>query len=199
VAAAAGELALRTAFGFPLPMVNFRADDRLLFTAHPAFPDIDDRGFRRTPVSGNYRIAAIGDSHTFGYNVDADESWPSLLARDLRVPIYNYGVSGYNFLHYYTLSHEALRAGMDVIIALYPANDLTQFICELYHLDGWADEGARLGVPLDCDDRPLGWTATTAPWAAAFFRFARRRSARWRSRSRNGLSGMSLPPASSII
>jgi lysophospholipase L1-like esterase len=155
VAAAAGELALRTAFGFPLPMVNFRADDRLLFTAHPAFPDIDDRGFRRTPVSGDYRIAAIGDSHTFGYNVDADKSWPSLLARDLRVPIYNYGVSGYNFLHYYTLSHEALRAGMDVIIALYPANDLTQFICELYHLDGWADERARLGVPLDCHDRPL--------------------------------------------
>ncbi len=156
LAALVGELVLRATLGFPLPMVNFRVDDRLLFTAHPAFPDIDAQGFRRTPATGNPAIAAIGDSHTFGYNVGADESWPSLLATDPGLPIYNYGVSGYNFLHYYTLAHDALQAGMDVIIAFYPANDLTQFVCELYRLEGWAAERERLGVPLDCADHPLG-------------------------------------------
>jgi lysophospholipase L1-like esterase len=156
LAALVGEVILRTTLGFPLPMVNFRVDDRLLFTAHPAFPDIDEQGFRRTPAEGEHAIAAVGDSHTFGYNVRADESWPSLLATDPGLPIYNYGVSGYNVLHYYTLAHDALQGGMDVIIALYPANDLTQFVCELYRLEGWADERERLGVPLDCADHPLG-------------------------------------------
>jgi lysophospholipase L1-like esterase len=156
IAGLVGELILRGALGFPLPMVNFRVDDRLLFTAHPAFPDIDERGFRRTPAEGDYAIAAIGDSHTFGYNVSADESWPSLLAQDPGLPIYNYGVSGYNFLHYYTLAYDALRAGMDVIIAFYPANDLTQFVCELYRLEDWAAERERLAMPLDCADHPLG-------------------------------------------
>ncbi|MEM7504359.1 MAG: hypothetical protein AAF417_20135 [Pseudomonadota bacterium] len=156
VAAILGELVLRAAFGFPLPMVNFRVDERLLFTAHPAFPEIDDQGFRTLPADDEYELAAIGDSHTFGYNVSTTESWPALLADEQGISVHNYGVSGYNFLHYYTLAQDALESGMDVVIAIYPANDLTQFVCELYELDGWAIDRERLGVSLDCADHPLG-------------------------------------------
>jgi len=163
IMAIAGEVLLRIAFGFPLPMVNLRPDDRLLFTANPAFPDIDERGFRKVPAAKEYAIAAIGDSHTFGYNVSAAESWPGVLAQDSGLPIYNYGVSGYNFLHYYTLAYDALEAGMDVIIAFYPANDLTQFVCELYNLDGWTDERERLGQPLDCSDNRSSFMPVRPP------------------------------------
>lgn len=63
---------------------------------------INEDGFRgpripreRTP--GVARIAAVGDSHTFGWGVEDDETWPAVVARELDgVEVLNAGVNGYD-------------------------------------------------------------------------------------------------------
>jgi lysophospholipase L1-like esterase len=40
-------------------------------------------------------ILAVGDSFTYGSEVEADESWPAQLEQKIRIPIINAGVGGY--------------------------------------------------------------------------------------------------------
>lgn len=59
-------------------------------------------GFRgprltRERVAGVGRIACVGDSHTFGWGVGEDETWPAVLERAVRpVEVLNAGVNGYD-------------------------------------------------------------------------------------------------------
>jgi hypothetical protein len=60
--------------------------------------EIDEQGLRKR-TAGPYRpggILAIGDSMTFGEGVKTEEAWPSLLERDLGLPVLNAGVPGYS-------------------------------------------------------------------------------------------------------
>jgi hypothetical protein len=60
--------------------------------------EIDGQGLRKR-TAGPYRpggILAVGDSMTFGEGVRADETWPSLLERELGIPVLNAGVPGYS-------------------------------------------------------------------------------------------------------
>ena len=68
---------------------------------------LDSRGYRNSEVAlakrpGVLRIACVGDSWTFGMNVDQDRSYPARLAERLRatlrgaaVEVVNFGVLGY--------------------------------------------------------------------------------------------------------
>jgi hypothetical protein len=69
---------------------------------------IDADGMRRngtgpTPA-GDLVVASVGDSFTFGDEVDDDESWPAQLERELAKPVKNGGVFGYS------LTQAVLRA-----------------------------------------------------------------------------------------
>ena len=58
----------------------------------------DARGARRTsamPPDAGRRLAAYGDSFTFGESVADGETWPAYLAQMLGLPVDNYGVAGY--------------------------------------------------------------------------------------------------------
>lgn len=64
----------------------------------------DDRGMRRSEpfpdkAGGRCRLAAFGDSLTYGYGVDAAEAWPArlqaLLGESYGVEVLNLGVSGW--------------------------------------------------------------------------------------------------------
>ncbi len=68
---------------------------------------LDSRGFRNaelplTKAAGTLRIACVGDSWTFGMNVDQDRSYPARLAVRLReasgrpIETFNFGVLGYS-------------------------------------------------------------------------------------------------------
>ncbi len=69
---------------------------------------INHQGFRGPSVSiakepRVFRIACVGDSHTFGHGVDDDRTWPRTLQRELdrefgplRVEVMNWGVNGYD-------------------------------------------------------------------------------------------------------
>jgi hypothetical protein len=64
-------------------------------TAFP-YAAFDATGARVDSVEGpTGRIAAYGDSFTFGEGAGNDETWPHFLAEALEVPVANYGVAGY--------------------------------------------------------------------------------------------------------
>lgn len=80
-----------------------------------------------------FRIAALGDSFTFGYGVEEEEAWPRLLEERLsertegrgRIELVNLGVGGYGTfqqLSWLARKWEALQPDL-VIIAFYVGND----------------------------------------------------------------------------
>lgn len=77
-----------------------------------------------------FRVAAIGDSVTFGFNVPAEESWPSVLQTVLseqtgrRVEVANFGVGGYSARDCaIVLEQKALALQPDLAIYAYFLND----------------------------------------------------------------------------
>ena len=74
---------------------------------------------------------AIGDSHTYGYNVSWEDAWPYQLSRSLNKSVYNLGVGGYGIFHYLFLAKEALKHKPEyVILALYVPNDIELSACK---------------------------------------------------------------------
>jgi lysophospholipase L1-like esterase len=97
---------------------------------------LNDEGYRSAPFAagkrlGVLRIACIGDSWTFGMNVNQDETYPArvaaLLARETparNVEILNFGVLGYtSFQGLQVLKNRALDLQPDVVIIGFGMND----------------------------------------------------------------------------
>lgn len=94
---------------------------------------IDAGGFRsngRAPAASaenggaiaGRAILAVGDSFTFGDQVDDDETWPAYLETILRRPVRNGGVFGYSLGQIVLRAEEILEqmpAG-DLIVSIYP-------------------------------------------------------------------------------
>lgn len=122
---------------------------------------IDADGMRKNgqapPPAGARVIAAVGDSFTFGDEVDDDASWPAALERELCQPVKNGGVFGYS-LAQAVLRAEAMleRFPVDAVVVSFVPDDLTR--CEYskrYTPLPWFDfagDGIVLrNVPLDHD------------------------------------------------
>jgi hypothetical protein len=94
---------------------------------------IDSEGLRRNgnpaPPAGAALVVAVGDSFTFGDQVDDDATWPAWLERLLERPVLNGGVFGYS-LAQAVLRAELLleRPGVDTLIVSFVADDLVR--CE---------------------------------------------------------------------
>jgi lysophospholipase L1-like esterase len=82
---------------------------------------------RRTP--GVLRVAALGDSSTFGWGVDPEYTFEELLARRLsangsRAEVFNLGMPGTTSRHGLgVLDHYAARLKPDVVVISFGAND----------------------------------------------------------------------------
>ena len=85
------EVGLRLFTVFPLhdQMANRVFDPTLGYRMDPSFPEIDSNGFRNSEVLAQADIVTIGDSHTYGYNVRSEESWPQQLANMSQKIVYN--------------------------------------------------------------------------------------------------------------
>ena len=121
------EIGLRSFTPFPIhgEMANRVPHPLLGYTLDPANKEIDADGFRNPAADGHYDIVAIGDSHTQGFNVTPEESWPQQLADMLGVAVYNAGVGGYNIYHFPYLAELAReKSPAFVLLALLPYNDL---------------------------------------------------------------------------
>lgn len=81
--------------------------------------------------AGTFRIAALGDSHTFGWGVANQDTFVSVLARRLderlpkrRVEAWNLGVPGYNTVQEVAdLERRIDRLKPDLLVLLWVAND----------------------------------------------------------------------------
>jgi len=92
---------------------------------------LNSRGYRtgefaRAKAPGVLRVACVGDSWTFGMNVDQDRTYPSRLAADLgaRAEVLNFGVLGYSsFQGRRLLERRVLELDPDVIAIGFGMND----------------------------------------------------------------------------
>ena len=92
---------------------------------------LNSRGYRtgefaRAKAPGVLRIACVGDSWTFGMNVDQDRTYPSRLAADLgaRAEVLNFGVLGYSsFQGWRLLESRVLDLHPDVVLIGFGMND----------------------------------------------------------------------------
>ena len=92
-------------------------------------------GFRgedlpRKKSPGQLRIACLGDSFTFGWGVNDDETWPARLEvelgeRGIDAEVMNFGVEGYHTVQEVALlEHRALRFDPDLVLLGYYVNDV---------------------------------------------------------------------------
>jgi hypothetical protein len=85
--------------GEPRPVPGGHASWRLQPWARPIEYRLDRHGFRAargpTSAAAPCRVLAIGDSHTFGYGVGAEQAWPAMLESMLaRANVANAGICG---------------------------------------------------------------------------------------------------------
>ena len=97
------------------------------------FSPFNLQGFRGAPVdqakpSGTVRIFALGDSNTFGWNVDDGVNWPTQLQRlfdasQAKTEVRNAGVWGYTSYQGAKRFQELLVFDPDVVLVSFGAND----------------------------------------------------------------------------
>jgi lysophospholipase L1-like esterase len=91
---------------------------------------IRDRDFSRTKSSGAFRIAAVGDSGTFGLGLELKDTWPKQLETELQktrsqIEVINFGVMGYNTTQEAErIQEKVLGYSPDLIIIGYCLNDI---------------------------------------------------------------------------
>ncbi|MDP3938859.1 MAG: GDSL-type esterase/lipase family protein [Deltaproteobacteria bacterium] len=183
-----GEAAVRLLRLGPLPLTVFEPHPRRMFTLSPGKEAlfvgeefatevrIGPDGLRHPALlpaeeAPQPRILALGDSFTFGYGVEAEESWPARLEARLRATgfpvaeVINAGVVAYAPDQELDLLRELLpRVRPDlVIVGLYIGNDPAEV---LLHRSAppmqVSPEGALLENPTDGDLHPgfvRGWLA----------------------------------------
>ena len=86
-----------------------------------------DRVYPRERTSGRARVAAVGDSVTFGIGVRAEDTWPSRLEAELAdgTEVLNFGVGGYNaYNELGLLESRVLDWRPDLVLVQFCINDL---------------------------------------------------------------------------
>lgn len=114
-----------------------------------------DRDYSYEKAPGVRRIVSLGDSYTMGFEVEATETFSSVLERELRrvgydVQVLNAGVSGYGTAEACLyLERELLHYEPDVVLVSFFGNDLTDNVrSELFVLrDGVLREANYGYVP----------------------------------------------------
>ena len=100
------EIGLRVPTPFPVNKSSNKIDDAVLgYRMNSKLAGVDSSGFRN-PSENQRVLAAIGDSHTFGFNVTPEDTWPAVLQRNSGIPIYNFGVGGYSIYSYHALMRQ---------------------------------------------------------------------------------------------
>ena len=126
-------------------------------------------GFREQPDLPEVapRIAALGDSFTFGWGVEGDETFCRQLATQLEVPVWNLGVSGYGTDQQYLLLKErAPQLGTafapDIVLVQFWGNDVDETLSDWVY--GRAKPRFETGEHLQLTNVPvpLGFLESTS-------------------------------------
>jgi hypothetical protein len=131
----------------------------------PFTATIDENGLRRNgkaPANAAAKVLAVGDSYTFGDDVNDAETWPAHLEVLLMRPVLNGGVFGYGVDQTVLRAEELLRVyEPETLILCMIADDLKR--AELSYRDGWkpyfeVSNGGELelrNVPVPQSPRPV--------------------------------------------
>jgi lysophospholipase L1-like esterase len=128
----------------------FPPDSRVAYktTEFAYTASINSLGFRDRefvlPHGSNYRIVAIGDSFTYGWGVEVEQSWPKLLERELNnrglhVEVANLGHPGDGPIQYAETAEKAiplLHPDLVIVEAL-QGDDLSQSMPPRYSVGSW--------------------------------------------------------------
>jgi lysophospholipase L1-like esterase len=100
----------------------------------------DANGFRNESVRAQVDIVALGDSQTWGVNVQRVDAWPQQLEKLSGRSVYNMGVGGYGPVQYSVLTGKALSFSPKVIVVgLYFGNDFYDAYALAYSNDKYAE------------------------------------------------------------
>ncbi len=114
--------------------------DPVLGHAHvPNKGRLDALGFRNPGVPEVAKVVCVGDSQTYGNNIEADQTYAAVLGQLLGENVYNMSLGGYGPLQYLTLGKDALeRFSPDVlVVGFYFGNDLPDAF-RFASLEAWA-------------------------------------------------------------
>ena len=79
---AVAEMVLRAVTPFPITeMSNRRPDGDFGYVVSSEVPDVDARGFRNRGALEDAEVVVVGDSHTYGYNVEVTHAFPFVLGQ----------------------------------------------------------------------------------------------------------------------
>lgn len=130
-----------------------RIDKNFGYKVNVTFPGIDENGFRNNPQKREiYSIAAIGDSHTYGYNVEDFATWPALLELITEKHVYNFGIGGNGIYSYHYLITNELKKKKKVLLGLYIPNDFASAgsLCDInFKNEFWSQEIERLKLNIE--------------------------------------------------
>src|SRR5262245_15813311 len=109
--------------GEPRPVPGGHASWRIQPWQQPIEYRLDQHGFRSGTGSlmtaAPCRVLALGDSHTFGYGVGAEEAWPAVLERMLaNVTVANGGLCGSGIAASQAWLPDALAAARPQVVLL---------------------------------------------------------------------------------
>ncbi|WP_457578605.1 hypothetical protein [Ensifer adhaerens] len=151
LALGAGEVMLRMFTPFPIGTQSHRSiDEKYGYRLDPTLSGVDEDGFR-DPAGARqgFQVAAIGDSMTYGNNVESGQTWPAVFQAITGEHTYNFGVGSYGIYTYHAIVHDALANGAKgAIVAIFPGNDFAIVFsaCDIMNArsDFWLAEQARL-------------------------------------------------------
>ncbi|MDC0096524.1 hypothetical protein OAI58_09590 [Amylibacter sp.] len=159
------EIITRNLFGNPEEVNgrNLRVDPNFGYKVNQNLMDVDIFGFRNPDRQrSGFRLAAIGDSHTYGYNVISEDSWPAQLSKLADIKTYNFGIGGNGVYSYHYLISEQLKDNKLVILGLYMPNDFSGYgyICDIDFTNTyWRNEVVRLNLsPPICENPTIDHT-----------------------------------------
>ncbi len=121
----------------------------------------DGREFAIPKPAGVYRIAALGDSFTFGMGVEEEDTWPRLLESELAgrrsTEVINFGVMGYDTTQEARLLETRVPAFQpDLIVIGYCLNDIGVLSRERRVLSQYRGYNDFFSTGLSWLDRILG-------------------------------------------
>lgn len=145
-------------------------DDVLGIAVSPNSSGFDNWGFRNEAVPATADVVAIGDSHTFGNTAAMSDAWPSVVARETQLKVYNLGLGGYGpNQYYYLLKTKGLQLHPSwVMCGLYMGDDFENAFSITYGLDYWSTLRKEHWMNVNADiwgkDEALVWGASVRNW-----------------------------------
>jgi len=101
------------------------ADVRLGHRVVPGTAGTDERGFRNPAALPRADALILGDSQTWGFRLTREQTFASLLAKDLGVDVYQMANGSYGPVQYRELLPRGLELAPElVVVAMYFGNDL---------------------------------------------------------------------------